>query len=92
MALRASRQEYNAFDLDTFRQHIYQEVRRQKFIYFLNVKRAEKQKKQQRPTDVLKSPNLQVHKNKNKRTSTNANKDGSRPHKRNTKVPFMDMT
>ena len=34
------------FPLDLFRQHIYQEVRRQKFIFFLGVVRAEKLRKQ----------------------------------------------
>lgn len=49
MVLKATRREYGDFDLKTFRQHIYQEVRRQKFIYFLNVKRAEKQKQRSQP-------------------------------------------
>ena len=41
-ALRATQSEYGEFTLDIFRQRIYQEVRRQKFIYFLNWARAAK--------------------------------------------------
>jgi len=37
--------EYMAFELNVFRQRIYQEERRQKFIYYLACKRAEKERK-----------------------------------------------
>jgi hypothetical protein len=43
--LQKTRQIYMQFRLDIFRQRIYQEVRRQKFVFYLEVKRAEKIKK-----------------------------------------------
>ena len=48
--LQASRTEYGAFSLKVFRQHIYQEVHRQKFVFYLNIKRAEKLRKLARTT------------------------------------------
>lgn len=48
-ALRRTRAEYMVFRLDIFRQRIYQEVRRQKFIFWLQIKRAtEERKKRER--------------------------------------------
>lgn len=41
--LQASREEYKAFKPAKFRQRIYQEVRYQKYIYYLNDKRAKQQ-------------------------------------------------
>ena len=43
--LRQTRPEYMAFKPEVFRQRIYQEERRQKFIYYLACKRAEKQRR-----------------------------------------------
>jgi hypothetical protein len=43
--LRATRPEYQAFKPNIFRQHIYQEVRRQKVVFYLNVARAAKLRK-----------------------------------------------
>lgn len=43
-----SRPEYQAFSLDKFRARIYQEERRRKFIFHLEVERAEKKKQFQR--------------------------------------------
>jgi hypothetical protein len=90
MALKATRQEYQDFDLDIFRQHIYQEVRRQKFIYFLNVKRAEKQKdRSQQPVIdtmqpiAMKSPG---HKRRNP-----SNKDSLHGRKHSRKVDDGDI-
>lgn len=40
--LQATREEYAMFDPNIFRHRIYQEVRRQKFVYYLEVKRAKK--------------------------------------------------
>ena len=39
------RPEYKDFKPKKFKQHIYQEIRRQKFLYYLTVKRAEKRAK-----------------------------------------------
>ena len=43
--LRMSRTVYQHYRLDIFRQRIHQEVRRQKFLFYLELKRAEKQRK-----------------------------------------------
>jgi len=45
--LQASRQEYQAFDKDIFRQRIYQEVRAERFKRYLNDDREAKQKAMQ---------------------------------------------
>lgn len=42
-AFRATRPEYTEWELNIFRQRIYQEERRQKFINYLNWKRQQKQ-------------------------------------------------
>ena len=47
--LHRSRPEYQQFSLDEFRPRIYQEVRRQKFIYYLACKRAQKQQQRGLP-------------------------------------------
>jgi hypothetical protein len=44
MQLRRARPQYQEFSLDIFRQHIYQEVRRQKFLSYLEIKRSKKKK------------------------------------------------
>ena len=43
-ALHMTRDAYMIFRLDIFRQRIYQEVRRQKFIFYLELKQVEKKK------------------------------------------------
>lgn len=40
-ALQATREEYRAFDKVKFRQRIYQEIRYQKFVNYLEIRRAE---------------------------------------------------
>ena len=40
LELQLMRHEYQLFGLDHFRRRIYQEVRRQKFIFYLNLKRT----------------------------------------------------
>ena len=42
MELHKSREEYKKYKLDIFRQRIYQEVRRSKYIHYLDKKRTEK--------------------------------------------------
>ena len=44
-ALQKTRDEYDAFPLKTFREHIYQEVRRQKFIHWCEWKREQEKEK-----------------------------------------------
>jgi hypothetical protein len=76
------------FDLQMFRQHIYQEVRRQKFIYFLNVKRAEKLKQHSRAAvnnPVQPFVKLGNKSSKHKRVNPRS-KDSLLPRKRTTKV------
>ena len=94
MTLRASRKEYSDFELGIFRQHIYQEVRRQKFVYFLNVKRAEKQKQQrnQLASNVM-PPRIAAiaHKSLIKRGNLSSIKEQSISHKRTTKTDTVDM-
>ena len=41
-ALRQSRPQYRVFESEIFRRRIKQEVRRQKFVYYLSLKRAKK--------------------------------------------------
>ena len=41
-ALQATRPVYLLFQKDIFKHRIYQEIRRQKYVFYLNVKRAEK--------------------------------------------------
>jgi hypothetical protein len=38
--LQASREEYKSFKPEKFKHRIYQEVRRSKWLYYLNLKRA----------------------------------------------------
>jgi hypothetical protein len=91
MALKATRQEYGDFDLGIFRQHIYQEVRRQKFIYFLNIKRAEKQKQRSQPVCNNMTPPI-AKKSSHKRGTPSSIKHHSLPRKRIAKVPdTMDI-
>jgi hypothetical protein len=82
MALKATRQEYGDFQLKIFRQHIYQEVRRQKFIYFLNVKRAEKQRSQ----PACMPPMIAVTKSPHKREKASFIMNNSLSQKRKTKT------
>jgi hypothetical protein len=89
MTLRASRKEYADFDLGIFRQHIYQEVRRQKFIYFLNFKRAEKQKKRHPSDGNMAMP--QIAATANHKRGNPSIEDKSHSHKKRTKVDTMDM-
>lgn len=53
--LQATRPEYRAFKKHVFKQRVYQEVRRQKFVFYLNIARAEKLRKQRG-----RNPNLQA--------------------------------
>jgi hypothetical protein len=90
MVLKTTRREYGDFDLQTFRQHIYQEVRRQKFIYFLNVKRAEKLK-QHTSQAAINNPVQPIVKlgnksSKHKKRENPRSKDSLLPCKRTTKV------
>ena len=94
MTLRASRKEYSDFELGIFRQHIYQEVRRQKFVYFLNVKRAEKQKQQRNQlASNMMPPRIAAiaHKSLIKRGNLSSIKEQSISHKRKTKTDTVDM-
>ena len=50
--LRKSRTAYHPFEPTEFRRRIYQEVRRQKFIYYLAWKRAKKQQQRGMPDDI----------------------------------------
>jgi hypothetical protein len=52
--LRLSREEYEQFDLDTFRGHIYQETRRRKESNYWLVKKRKKEKQKQAKLQGLK--------------------------------------
>jgi hypothetical protein len=43
--LQASRTQYHPFKPDIFRKHIHQEVRRQKFLFYLELKQTAKRRK-----------------------------------------------
>lgn len=51
-AFRATRPEFTEWELDIFRQRIYQEERRQKFINYLNWKRQEKKNAESNDEDT----------------------------------------
>ena len=51
-----SREEYHGqFSIDEFRPRIYQEIRRQKFVYYLEWKRAKKQSQRGMPPEYQES-------------------------------------
>lgn len=52
-ALHASRPEYLMFPARKFKEHVYQEIKRQKFIFWLELKRQEQLKKS-RPRQSVK--------------------------------------
>ena len=60
--LRNLREEYRQFDLTVFRQHIYQEIRRQKFAFYCEQKRIEKEEKEAKKRNAF----LRKHKKKRK--------------------------
>jgi len=47
-AFRLTRKEYQEFELDVFRNHIYQEIRLRRFYNYLRFKREEKEKNQKK--------------------------------------------
>ena len=52
--LQKTRPEYMTFKPNKFKHRIYQEVRRQKFIFYLELKRAKKQQKQREQREQLR--------------------------------------
>jgi hypothetical protein len=50
-ALQATRPEYILFKPEIFKHRIYQEIRRQKYIFYLNLKRAEAKRRQRGRTE-----------------------------------------